>query len=148
TTARQPLHIGAYNLADALLVFSLGVMGGIINVIISSIPHPHFMLWGARVPYASFFVLAPVIAMLLLRKPGVALVTALVYGLVEFIGKGQVSQLGYGLTEGLGAEIAFALFRYKRFDALSAFLAGGIGAKTLENLWGFVTAPAGGGGQM
>lgn len=87
---------------------------------------------GARAPYAAFFVLAPVIAMLLIRKPGVALVTALIYGLVQTIARGNLNNMVFGLTEGLGAEPVFALFRYRHFDALSAFLAGGLGAKTLR----------------
>lgn len=142
TTLRQPFRLGLYTLGDAILVVGLGLLGGIVNVTISSIPHPHFMLWGARVPYGSFFVLAPVIAMLLVRKPGVAFVTALVYGLVQAIARANWNSLSFGFMEGLGAEIVFALFRYQRFDALSAFLAGGIGARTPDNLWSLVNASA------
>lgn len=142
-TVQQTDRIGSYTLSDAVLVLALGMLGGIVNVIISSLPHPHFELWGARAPYAAFFVLAPVIAMLLIRKPGVALVAALIYGLIQTIAGGNPNNMVFGLTEGPGAELVFALFRYRRLDALSAFLAGGIGAKTLDNLWRLATASSG-----
>lgn len=141
---KQLQRVASYTVSDAAIVLAFGILGGIVNVTISSIVHNHFMLWGARVPYGSFFTIAPVIVMLLLRKPGVALATALIYGSVQAIANGDLSNLLIGLLEGAGAEVAFALFRYRRFDALSAFLAGGIGAKTLENLWTMVTSAIGG----
>lgn len=138
---RQSQRIGSYTLTDAVLVLAFGVLGGLINVTISSIWHNHFVLWGAVAPYASFFTIAPVIAMLLVRKTGVAFATAMVYSIVQAVFKLDPSFLFFGFTEGLGAELVFALFRYRRFDAMSAFLAGGIGAKTLSNLWN-MAAPA------
>lgn len=83
--------------------------------------------------------LAPVVAMLLVRKMGAGLITALVYGTIQAVAKADPTSLFYALLEGVGIELVFALFRYRRFDALSAFLAGGIGAKTLGNLWTLVT---------
>lgn len=139
---KQTQSIGRYTLSDAVIVGVLGILGGVINVTVSSIPHNHFVLWGARVPYGAFFTLAPVLAMLLVRKTGVAFATAIVYGIVQTAVRADPTSLFYALMEGAGIELVFALFRYRRFDALSAFLAGGIGAKTLGNLWTMLT-PAG-----
>ncbi len=136
---KQSQSMVRYTLSDALIVGVLGILGGIINVTISSIPHNHFVLWGARVPYGAFFTLAPVVAMLLVRKAGMALATAMVYGIVQTAVRSDPTSLFYALLEGVGIELVFALFRYRRFDALSAFLAGGIGAKTLGNLWAMLT---------
>ncbi len=143
---KRESRVSNYTVTDVVLVVGLGVLGGIINSTISSIPHNHFQLWGAQVPYASFFTVMPVLAMLLTRKAGTALATALVYGAVQALFRGDAANILTGLEEGLGAEMVFALFRYRNFSILPAFLAGGIGAKTLGNLWSAVapaSAPAG-----
>lgn len=142
-TIRRVHGVGSYTLSDLILVIGLGLLGGLVNSVASSIFHQHFRLWGAQVPYAAIFVLAPVIAMLLVRKPGVAFAAALIYGIVQAALKVDSSQMVFGILEGLGAEMVFALFRYRRFDALSAFLAGGIGGRTLENLWTLTTGSSG-----
>ncbi len=138
---KQLQRVGSYTLSDAVVILALGMLGGLINVTISSFTHNHFVLWGAMVPYGAFFTIAPVIAMLLVRKMGVALATAIVYSIAQTLVRSDPSYLFFGFLEGLGAEVVFALFRYRRFDALSAFLVGGIGAKTLGNLWTML-APA------
>jgi len=123
-TIRSAQRVGVYTATDGLWIAGLGIVGGLLNTLVSSTPHAHAILWGAQVPYASFFTLAPVIAMLLVRKPRTALATALLVNLVPALLKGSPTTLLFGVTEGLGAEAVFALFRYRRFDALTAFLAG------------------------
>ncbi len=39
---------------------------------------------------------------------------------------GGVANLIYGIAQGLASEVGYVLFRYKRFDALTAFIAGAL----------------------
>jgi energy-coupling factor transport system substrate-specific component len=68
---------------------------------------------------------AGVVAGLVIQKPGAALFAALVAASVSLI---LGSQWGLdaalsGLLQGAGAELAFALFRYRRWDLVAAALA-------------------------
>jgi energy-coupling factor transport system permease protein len=69
------------------------------------------------------------VAYLLIRKPGVALLAEIAASSGEFIMGSEwgLEVLIYGVVQGLLAEVVFAAFRYKRFDALVVSL-GAIGA--------------------
>ncbi|MCM3686413.1 ECF transporter S component [Kocuria rosea] len=65
---------------------------------------------------------------LVIRKPGAALFVELLAAVIEgFLGThfGWLVVLS-GLLQGIGAELAFAAFRYRRFDALAAAAAGAV----------------------
>lgn len=73
---------------------------------------------------------AGVVAGLVVQKPGAALFAELVAASVSLI---LGSQWGLdaalsGLFQGVGAELAFALFRYRRFDLVAALLAAALAA--------------------
>ena len=73
---------------------------------------------------------AGVVAGLVVQKPGAALFAELVAASVSLI---LGSQWGLdaalsGLFQGAGAELAFALFRYRRFDLVAALLAAALAA--------------------
>jgi energy-coupling factor transport system substrate-specific component len=73
---------------------------------------------------------AGVVAGLVIQKPGAALFAELVAASVSLI---LGSQWGLdaalsGVLQGVGAELAFALFRYRRFDLFTALLAGALAA--------------------
>jgi energy-coupling factor transport system substrate-specific component len=74
-----------------------------------------------------------VVGGLVIRRPGAALFTELVAASIEFrLGnKWGVAVLLSGLLQGLGVELALALFRYRRFNVVVAVL-GGVLAATLE----------------
>ncbi|MFE5320337.1 ECF transporter S component [Paenibacillus sp. NPDC056579] len=78
--------------------------------------------------YGVWFMAATVAA-LIIRKPGVALLAEIAAASGELIAGSQygVEALTYGIAQGLLAELAFALFRYRSFSAAVACLAG-IGA--------------------
>lgn len=75
--------------------------------------------------YGMWFA-AATLAFLLIRKPGVALVAELAAAHVEVLfGSGWgLNLLLYGLIQGLGAELVFAAFRYKRYSVWIVALAG------------------------
>lgn len=75
------------------------------------------------------WLIGGVIGGLVIRKPGAALVVELVAALVSMLigNVWGISTILSGLVQGLGAEIIFALFFYRRFGIAVAALAG-IGA--------------------
>ncbi len=78
---------------------------------------------------------------LIIRKPGAALLVELVASLVS-AGLGNawgVSTLMYGLFQGLGAELIFLVFAYRKFNLWVGLLAGamaGIGAWAISLILG------------
>jgi len=78
--------------------------------------------------YGGGWLIAGVIGALVIRKPGAALYCELVAAIVEAL---LGSSFGFtvllsGLVQGLGAEVAFAAFRYRRFTLPVALLAGAL----------------------
>lgn len=65
-----------------------------------------------------------VLAAYVVRKPGAATIAMTINGFMQFYIDGFTGphHLLYGLT-GLAADVSFALFRYRRFDALASALA-------------------------
>ncbi|WP_059105738.1 ECF transporter S component [Shouchella shacheensis] len=85
-------------------------------------------LQGEQLLYGMWFI-AATIAMLIIRKPGVAILAETAAASGEFFAGAPYGPmlLLYGLAQGLGTEAAFALFRYQRFTVTVAIL-GAIGA--------------------
>jgi energy-coupling factor transport system substrate-specific component len=78
--------------------------------------------------YGGGWLIAGVIGALVIRKPGAALYCELVAAIVEAL---LGSSFGFtvllsGLVQGLGAELVFAAFRYRRFTLPVALLAGAL----------------------
>ena len=77
------------------------------------------------VSYGLWFIAAP-LAATLIRKPGSAFLGETLAALVETIVPtlGGWTNLVYGVAQGLASEAAYALYRYQRWGALQAALAG------------------------
>ncbi|MGI8316946.1 ECF transporter S component [Halobacillus mangrovi] len=110
----------------------------LVTIIIALIFGVIYKLWGPlyglistlglhveQLIYGMWFM-AAIVAYLIIRKPGVALLAEVAAAQGEFIFGGEwgVATLIFGLGQGLAAELIFAAFRYKRFDMLTASLAG------------------------
>lgn len=76
------------------------------------------------------WLIAGVVGGLIVRKPGAAFATELIAALVSMLVLGGTSWgsavLISGVVQGLGAELIFALFLYRRFDLLTAVLGGAL----------------------
>ncbi len=85
------------------------------------------------------WLLAGVVAGLVVRKPGAALLAELLAANVEYLIGNQwgASTMIAGLLQGVGVEIVLALFLYRRFGLVAAGLGGAVAA-TLESVyeWG------------
>lgn len=83
------------------------------------------------------WLLGGVLGGLIIRKPGAALLVELIAAIVSAVLGNQwgITTLYSGIAQGLGAEVIFALFAYRRFTLPVAALAGagaGIAAVVLE----------------
>lgn len=111
--------------SDILITIMIGVVFGILIKFWSdlyTVVKPILPL-GRQLLYGMWFMVGP-FAYLLIRKPGVALLASLsAAGLSAILGDG-VQTLMYGLVQGLGAELIFASFRYRKFNLFVAGIAG------------------------
>ncbi|WP_136612246.1 ECF transporter S component [Sinomonas albida] len=83
--------------------------------------------------YSGGWLLAGILGGLIIRKPGAALFCELVAAVVEALLGSQfgVTVLLSGLVQGLGAELGFAIFRYRRWNLGVALLAGALSGLAL-----------------
>jgi energy-coupling factor transport system substrate-specific component len=134
-TATSPVRsrtkiVWRWRVVDIVVAAVIGVAGGVVY-------------WAWQFPAAGFaaalpgvqslgygiWLLAGVLAALVVRKPGAALFAELIAAIVEaLVGNawgGPITIL-YGVIEGLGAELIFALFLYTSWRLWTAMLAGGL----------------------
>lgn len=138
SSAARPV-VRRWRVVDIVTASVLGVASGVI-----------FWLWGlAWTPLSGLLTFSPglegvlsggwlfagVIGGLVIRKPGAALYTEIVAAVVSMLVGTQwgFSTLLWGIFEGLGAEIVFALFLYKSWR-LGAALLSGAGAGLVTGL--------------
>ena len=81
--------------------------------------------FGFEIIYGVWFM-AATLAAYIIRKPGVALITEVLASVVELLmgNSGGLTVVLTGVIQGAGAELIFALFRYKKWDFVSMSLAG------------------------
>jgi energy-coupling factor transport system substrate-specific component len=117
-----------WRIVDIVVASVLGVAGGLV-----------FSAWNvgwepiskAVVPPASaifvgVWLFPAVLGALIVRRPGAAVYTELVAAVLSALVGNQwgFATVWYGLVEGLGAEVVFALLLYRRFGLPTAVLAG------------------------
>ena len=80
--------------------------------------------FGFEIIYGVWFM-AATLAAYIIRKPGVALLTEILASVVELLmgNSGGLTVVLTGFIQGLGAEVIFACFRYKKWNLLSMSLA-------------------------
>jgi len=126
-------NLQAWKLKDIILVSLLGVMFAlIIFPIVHFVLIPIVLVGGwfgiADLPFDiafGLFTMSAVLGPYIMRKPGVAIVVGGLTGLVQVFMASTFSSTVFisGLVQGLGAEIAFALFRYKKYNWKTMLLA-------------------------
>ncbi|WP_141603521.1 ECF transporter S component [Terrilactibacillus laevilacticus] len=100
-----------------------------------------------QLTYGIYFIAAPV-AMLIIRKPGVALLAEVAAAMMEvlFAGSGGIINFYYGIIQGAFSEIIFLIFAYKKFNlpvTILSGLAAAVGSYILDYYYGYLVDLAG-----
>lgn len=120
-----------WRVVDIVVAAVLGVAIGLVFWGWNTIGYAWFGAADALTPglggiAVGIWLLGGVVGGLVIRKPGAALVVELVAAIVSMLigNVWGISTVLSGLVQGLGAEIIFALFFYRRFGIAVAALAG------------------------
>lgn len=133
TTATAPrTTIWRWRVVDIVVAAVLGVALGLVFILWNATSSPLRDLIGALLPGASALVagvwlIPAVLGGLVVRKPGAALFTSLVASAVSVMivpNEWGWWTIESGLVQGLGAELVFAAFVYRRWNLGVAVLAG------------------------
>lgn len=122
-----------WELKDVIMMAILGVVFAAVYLAVfqgglalsTALTPAGLSAFGFEIIYGVWFM-AATLAAYIIRKPGVALITELLAAAVELLmgNSGGLTVVLTGLIQGAGAELAFAIFRYKKWDLLSMSLAG------------------------
>lgn len=127
-----------YTTSDLIIVAVVGAIAGVINtgtgIIWNAANAAGGPLAGAALQGA--FMWAYLLAFFLVRKPGVMLAVGLIEtGMEAILGNPSgVSTLGWGLTQGIGAEVVMAFVMYGNFSWW-AFALAGAAASQFGTVW-------------
>ncbi|MDQ0575649.1 ECF transporter S component [Agromyces albus] len=141
TPAASPSRSG-WRVVDIVVASVIGVATGLVFLFWNNVGYAWFVAADAVTPglggvAVGIWLIGGVLGGLIIRKPGAALFVELLAAVVSALVGNQwgIETIYSGLAQGLGAELVFAAFRYKRFGVLQAVLAGaaaGAAAWTLE----------------
>ncbi|MBJ7339273.1 ECF transporter S component [Mycolicibacterium sp.] len=127
-----------WRVVDIVVASVLAVAAGLVFVLWNIASNPISAPLGAVLPGLQALVgggwlFAGVLTALVVRKPGAALYGELVAATVSALVGNQwgVLTLESGLVQGLGAELVFAVFLYRRWNLPVALLAGGVAGLAL-----------------
>ncbi|WP_424465886.1 ECF transporter S component [Pseudoclavibacter helvolus] len=120
-----------WRVIDIVTAAVLGVATGLIFIVWNSVGYAWFTVMDAFTPgvggiAVGIWLLGGVLGGLIIRKPGAALFVEVLAASVSMLLGSQwsIETVYSGIAQGLGAEIIFALFFYKRFGLGVAMLAG------------------------
>ncbi|HZG86565.1 ECF transporter S component [Paenibacillus sp.] len=127
----------------------------LVTVVIAAVFGVVYKVWGPmynivqplglhaeQLIYGMWFI-AATFAFVLIRKPGVAVLAEVAAASVEtfFGGEWGVTTLVYGLMQGLGAELVFAMFRYRLANVWVVSLAAigsGVASLLVDSYYGYI----------
>lgn len=131
-----------WRVVDIVVASVIGVATGLVFLFWNNVGYAWFSAADAVTPglggiAVGIWLIGGVLGGLIIRKPGAALYVELLAAIVSALIGNQwgIETIYSGLAQGLGAELAFAAFGYRRFGVLQAALAGaaaGAAAWTLE----------------
>ncbi|WP_405218252.1 ECF transporter S component [Agrococcus sp. Ld7] len=132
TTSTAPAkRTSSWRVVDIVVAAVLGVATGLIFVLWNGVGYVWFSAMDALTPgfgglAAGIWLLGGVLGGLVIRKPGAALFVELLAATVSMLLGSQwaIETVYAGIAQGLGAELIFLLFAYRRFGLPVAMLAG------------------------
>lgn len=127
------MKTNTWKLKDVIMMAVLGVVFAAVymavfygGMAISTALTPFGLsAFGFELIYGVWFM-AATLAAYIIRKPGVALITEILASAIELLmgNSGGLTVVLTGLIQGLGAELIFMAFRYKKWNLASLSLAG------------------------
>jgi energy-coupling factor transport system permease protein len=133
-----PATVLRWRVVDIVVASVLAVAAGLVFVLWNIASNPISAPLGALLPglqalAGGGWLFAGVLTALVVRKPGAALYGELVAASVSALVGNQwgVLTLESGLVQGLGAELVFAVFLYRRWNLPVALLAGAVSGVAL-----------------
>lgn len=121
-----------WELRDVILMAILGVVFSAVYLAVfqlglalsAALTASGLSSFGFEVIYGVWFM-AATLAAYIIQKPGAALITELLASAIELLmgNSGGITVVLTGLIQGAGAEMLFALFRYKKWNLTSMSLA-------------------------
>jgi energy-coupling factor transport system permease protein len=146
--AASPSHARTlrWRVVDIVVAAVLGVALGLVFWAWNTVGYAWFVSMDALTPglgglAVGIWLIGGVIGGLVIRKPGAALLVEVIAAVVSMLigNMWGVSTLLSGIVQGLGAELIFAIFLYRRFTLPVAMLAGvgaAVGAWVFELFYG------------
>jgi energy-coupling factor transport system substrate-specific component len=140
-----------WSTVDIVVAAVLAVVSGVVFLGWGGVYNLVYPLFGATSPgiaiISGLWFFPAVLVPLLVRKPGAALFAELVAAVVEAVlgSHWGLLVLVSGFVQGIGAEIVFAVFAYRRYSLPVALLAGaaaGVGAAAYETIKNNLAQPA------
>ena len=135
-----------WKLQDVILVAMLCVVFGVVylgavylaSFLSTALTPVGLAPLGNEIVFGVWFM-AATLAAYIVQKPGVAIIAEIIAAVIEVLMGNWFGPMVIvsGLIQGAGAEIVFALWRYKRFDRLTMYLAA-VGCCITSFLWSFV----------
>jgi energy-coupling factor transport system substrate-specific component len=130
----------SYTTSDLVIMAVLGALAGVVNTWMGNLwyaANSVSPIYGAALQ--GTFMWAYILAYFLVRKSGSMLIIGVIEAAVEALLGNQagLSTLGWGITQGLGAEIVMMVANYSKFGWL-AFALAGAGASQFGTLWSFI----------
>jgi energy-coupling factor transport system substrate-specific component len=129
-----------YTTSDLVIMAVLGALAGVVNTWMGNIwfaANSVSPIYGAALQ--GTFMWAYLLSYFLVRKSGSMLIVGIIEASVEALLGNQagLSTLGWGITQGLGAEVVMWFANYSKFGWLAFGLAGA-GASQFGTLWSFI----------
>ena len=127
-----------YSTSDLIILAVIGAIAGVVNtgtgIAWAAANSAGGPLAGAALQGA--FMWAYLLAYFLVRKPGSMLIVGIVETLMEALlgNPSGFSTLGWGITQGIGAEVVMAFVNYSNFGWW-AFMMAGAGAAQFGTVW-------------
>ncbi|QKJ20741.1 ECF transporter S component [Microbacterium hominis] len=145
-TDARPTRTYRWRVVDIVVAAVLGVAIGLVFWGWNTVGYAWFIAMDGLTPglggiAVGIWLIGGVIGGLVIRKPGAALLVEVIAAIVSMLigNVWGVSTLLSGLVQGLGAELIFLLFLYRRFTLPVAMLAGvgaAVGAWVFELFYG------------
>ncbi|MNW30611.1 putative HMP/thiamine permease protein YkoE [compost metagenome] len=132
--------MSSWKLRDIIVLSSLSVVFAVVYLLFLQVGNvlTGFMgPMGYEVIFGIWFIVS-IITAYIIRRPGVALLSETIAGTVEVLIGNTVGPvlIVSAMIQGLGAEVVFAAFRYRRYNLVVLMLAG-MGAAVFSFIWGY-----------